>query len=60
MKQTKMTHEELIAMVMADYTAKINAEEAQREAIRQQPPSDFPSWGPALGQWGHWNISDRD
>ena len=21
---------------------------------------EFPSWGPAMGQWGHWNISDRD
>ena len=37
------------------------AEAAHRKAIREcREASDFPSWGPAMGQWGHWNISDRD
>ena len=35
MKETKMTHDELIAMVMADYTAKVAADERRRQAIRE-------------------------
>ena len=32
--------------------------EARRRAAESE--SDFPQWGAAMGQWGHWNISDRD
>ena len=54
MNKTKMTHEELIAMVMADYTAKVIAEEKIRQEIRDgiRPVPQ--------GQYGSWNISDRD
>tara|TARA_B100000035_G_scaffold306889_1_gene309471 strand:- start:460 stop:663 length:204 start_codon:yes stop_codon:yes gene_type:complete len=40
----------------------IEQEKRDREACRRaaESESDFPSWGPAMGQWGHWNISDRD
>ncbi len=31
-----------------------------RECRQPESESDFPSWGPAMGQWGVWNISDRD
>ena len=53
MKQTKMTHDEIIAMVMADYTAKVMAEEAYRQKVRSgeiAPPQPTTTW----------NISDRD
>ena len=53
MNKTKMTHEELLAMVMADYTAKINAEEKIRQEIRDgiRPAPQVQS--------GNWYISDR-
>jgi hypothetical protein len=53
MKETKMTHEELLAMVMADYTAKVIREEQHRQAIRE---GRIPA---PQGQYGNWNISDR-
>lgn len=52
--QTKMTHEELIAMVMADYTAKVIAEEAYRQKVRSGEIA------PPQVQSGNWYISDRD
>jgi len=54
--------------IMADYTQQVIAENRRRQAIRDAaaggteiltPESDFPSWGPAMGEWGTWNISDR-
>ena len=54
-KQTKMTHDELIAWVMADYTAKVIAEEkaaeARREAYRNGAAKPHPTTV--------WDISDR-
>ena len=39
----------------------LEQEKKEREAARRAAESadEFPSWGPAMGQWGHWNISDR-
>jgi len=51
MKQTKMTHDEIIAMVMADYTAHLKREHEQREAIRRGDFIPVPT--------SSWNISDR-
>jgi len=53
MKQTKMTHDEIIAMVMADYTAKMIAEEKRRQEILAGTyiPCPVPT--------SSWNISDR-
>ena len=51
MKQTKMTHDEIIAMVMADYTARLKREHEQREAIRRGDFIPVPT--------SSWNISDR-
>ena len=45
-----------IAMIVLEQEKK--AREACRRAAESE--SDFPSWGPAMGQWGVWNISDRD
>jgi hypothetical protein len=53
MTQTKMTHDQLIAMVMADYEAKLTAEAQRRQAIRE---GRLPA---PEGQWGELNISDR-
>ncbi len=53
MKQTKMTHDELIASVMAEYTAKVNREEAYRQAVRRGEIA------PPQVQSTNWNISDR-
>ena len=53
MKQTKMTHDQLIASVMADYTAKMIADEQRRQAIRD-------GLLPAPAPTTVWNISDRD
>ena len=53
MKQTKMTHDQLISFVMADYTAKVIADEQRRQAIRD---GLLPAPAPAAV----WNISDRD
>jgi len=43
---------------------QMQAEAEHRKAVRECREADngieFPSWGPALGQWGNWNISDRD
>ena len=51
-KETKMTHDELIAMVMADYTAKVAADERRRQAIRD---GLLPKPQPTTV----WDISDR-
>ena len=53
-----MTHNELIASVMADYTAKVAAEEAHRQAIRDAVANGTYQ-APEPCNWG-WNISDRD
>jgi len=53
MKQTKMTHDELIASVMAEYTAKVAAEEAYRQAVRRDEIA------PPQVQSTNWHISDR-
>ncbi len=53
MNKTKMTHDELIAMVMADYTAKVIAEEQYRQAVRE---GRLPAPQPTTV----WAISDRD
>ena len=53
MNKTKMTHEELIAMVMADYTAKVMAEEAYRQKVRSGEIA------PPQVQTTNWHISDR-
>jgi hypothetical protein len=52
MKETKMTHDELIAMVMASYTAKVKADEAHRQAVRE---GRLPKPQPTTV----WDISDR-
>ena len=51
----------LMQKVMENIQRQHQAEAAQRKAIREcrESTSDFPSWGPAMGQWGNWNISDR-
>ena len=51
MKQTKMTHAELIASVMADYTARLQREHEEREAIRRGEITPVQST--------NWYISDR-
>ena len=33
---------------------------ACRRAAEMDDCIEFPSWGPAMGQWGVWHISDRD
>jgi len=57
MNKTKMTHEELLAMVMADYTAKVIAEEKRRQEIREAVANG--TYIPCPVQSGTWNISDR-
>jgi len=54
--QTKhMTKTKLdMSAIMAEYTAKVNAEERRRQAIRE---GRIPA---PQGQWTEWNISDRD
>ena len=52
MNKTNMTHEQLLATVMAEYTAKINAEEKIRQEIRQ-------GIRPVPVQSTNWHISDR-
>jgi len=59
-----------LAAIGEQYVQQVIAEGRRRQAIRDAavagsteimtPESDFPSWGPAMGQWGIWNISDRD
>jgi len=55
--------------IMDAYTKQYNDMMARSAAAKASvagdteiltPESDFPSWGPAMGQWGIWNISDRD
>ena len=59
MKQTKMTHDELIASVMADYTAKVNAEAKRREEIlKAHAEGTYQAPDPAT--YGTWTVSDRD
>lgn len=58
-----MTKPDLSA-IMASYTAKVNAEAKRRQQMIDAQAAgtleiEFPSWGPAMGQWGEWNISDR-
>ena len=50
-KTTKMTHEELIAMVMAEYTERLAREEAYRQAVRSGEITPV--------QTTNWYISDR-
>ena len=52
----------VILSAMESIKADMLREAAERQRIREcrQHESDFPSWGPAMGQWGVWNISDRD
>jgi hypothetical protein len=50
-KTTKMTHDELIAMVMADYTERLAREEAYRQDVRSGKITPV--------QTTTWNISDR-
>ena len=42
-----------MSAIMADYTAKVIAEEQRRQAIRE---GRIPA---PQGQWAEWNISDR-
>jgi hypothetical protein len=58
---TTGTPSPLMETVMQNILKQQAAEAAQRKAIREcrESTSDFPSWGPAMGQWGNWNISDR-
>jgi hypothetical protein len=58
MNKTKMTHNELIASVMASYTERLAREEAHRQAIRDAVANG--TYQAPEGQWGEWNISDRD
>jgi hypothetical protein len=58
MNKTKMTHDELIASVMASYTERLAREEAHRQAIRDAVANG--TYQAPEGQWGEWNISDRD
>ena len=48
-----LTHEQLMAKVLADYTQKVIQEERRRQAIRE---GRLPA---PSGQSGTWNISDR-
>ena len=52
----------MMQKVMENIQRQQQAEADRRKAVREcrEAESDFPSWGPAMGQWGHWNISDRD
>lgn len=52
-KTTKMTHDELIAMVMAEYTERLAREEAYRQKVRSGEIA------PPEVQSGNWHISDR-
>ena len=59
MNNTKaLTHEQLMAKVLADYTAKVVAEERRRQEIREQIANG--TYVPCPVQSGNWNISDRD
>ena len=51
----------LMSRVMDSILKQQQAEADRRKAVREcrEAESDFPSWGPAMGQWGHWDISDR-
>lgn len=51
MNKTKMTHEELIAMVMAEYTERLAREEAYRQDVRSGKVQPV--------QTNDWHISDR-
>jgi len=54
MNKTKaLTHEQLMAKVLADYTAKVIQEERRRQAIRE---GRLPA---PVCQSETWNISDR-
>jgi hypothetical protein len=64
-----MINQEQMQSILAQYTREHNAMMARSAAAKADvaagteiltPESDFPSWGPAMGQWGVWNISDRD
>jgi hypothetical protein len=50
-KTTKMTHDELIAMVMAEYTERLAREEAYRQDVRSGKITPV--------QTTNWHISDR-
>ena len=46
-----------IALLVVEQDRK---DRERRLLAAQESESDFPQWGAAMGQWGHWNISDRD
>ena len=55
--------------ILDQYTKEHNAMMARSAAAKADvagsteiltPEIEFPSWGPSMGQWGYWNISDRD
>ena len=56
-KTTKMTHDQLIASVMADYTAQVIAEGKRRQEILKAH-AEGTYQAPAPATYG-WNISDR-
>jgi len=47
-----------LSKIMADYTAQVRREEARRQKIRDW----YAKWEETRpqGQFGTWNISDRD
>jgi len=52
-----------LAAILADYTARLSAEERHRQEIRDRYFSD-PAFAAQYdqelsGQYGSWNISDR-
>jgi len=51
MNKTTMTHEQLLATVMAEYTAKVIREEQIRQEIRDGKRQ--------MVQSTNWHISDR-
>ena len=61
-----LTHEQLMAKVLADYTQKVIQEERRRQAIRDAAAADQQAWFEKWeatrpqGQFARWNISDRD
>jgi hypothetical protein len=57
MNKTKMTHEELIAMVMAEYTAKVIAEGIRHQEILKAHAAG--TYQAPEVQSGNWYISDR-
>jgi hypothetical protein len=60
MKETKKPD---LSAIMADYTQQVIAENRRRQAIRDAAAAgstEILTPAPESGQWGIWNISDRD